>query len=690
MRYKNKTKAQLICELEELRQKVPLKRETGPVAGLVTSSINITERKKVEETLGKSEQEMIAILDSLVEHVVYLDREMKILWANKAACESAKMQREDLVGRICHEIWANRRTPCEDCPVIKARDTGQPQRVEKMTPDGRWWFIKGHPMRDKNGHVTGMTELTLDITERKRAEELVREGKDELEINVEQRTAELAEANANLRQEIKERTKAEKELQASERLLSATFDALQDLLVVIDKDFRVVMSNWKDHDFMPEKDRQGHPFCYEVFMNRKKPCDPCHAMEVFASGEAKQLETTNPIDGKVRDIRVFPMFDDKGEVVAVIEHLRDINARKEAETALKESQQRFKSIFDNAPIGFYRTTADGRILDANPALIQMLGYTSLEELAAANLETSDYHPEYSRREFRERIERDGEIMGLESLWKLKDESEVYIRENARIVRDTNGKIVCYEGTVEDISNQKQASEQVRSLSQQLLKAQEDERQMISRELHDRVAQDLSTLLIGLNSISEHQPNVIPEIRKKALELSEIIQGTIGSVRDLSYDLRPAGLDDMGLIPALSMYCEEFAEKSGLKVDFQATGMSALRLDFDTELNLYRLIQEGLNNIRKHAVAKKATVKLVGTYPNIILRIEDDGKGFDVEERARSIDSEKRMGLRSMDERVCLIQGEMQIKSQPMKGTRIFIKFPYQEKRHGSKENHIDR
>jgi len=116
----------------------------------------------------------------------------------------------------------------------------------------------------------------------------------------------------------------------------------------------------------------------------------------------------------------------------------------------------------------------------------------------------------------------------------------------------------------------------------------------------------------------------------------------------------------------------------------------LRLDFDTEMNLYRLIQEGLNNIRKHAAAGQATVKLVGAYLNIILRIEDDGKGFDAEERARKAGSEKRMGLRSMTERVRLIQGEIAIQSQPMKGTQIFIKFPYQEKKHDPQKNHIDR
>ena len=85
------------------------------------------------EELRKSEQEKITILDSLVEHVVYQDREMKILWANRAACESVRMKREDLLGQYCHEVWADRKSPCEDCPVGKAHDTKQPQQVKKLS-----------------------------------------------------------------------------------------------------------------------------------------------------------------------------------------------------------------------------------------------------------------------------------------------------------------------------------------------------------------------------------------------------------------------------------------------------------------------------------------------------------------------------------------------------------------------------
>ena len=137
---------------------------------------------------------------------------------------------------------------------------------------------------------------------------------------------------------------------------------------------------------------------------------------------------------------------------------------------------------------------------------------------------------------------------------------------------------------------------------------------------------------------------------------------------------------MGLVETIFQYCEDFSQNTGVEVEFHSAGMDKLRLDFDTEINLYRLIQEGLNNINKHAKAGLATVKLAAAYPNIILRIEDNGKGFDIKKRMTEAGSEKRMGLRSMEERVSLLQGKMTIQSRPMVGTKIFIRLPYSEKK----------
>ncbi len=139
----------------------------------------------------------------------------------------------------------------------------------------------------------------------------------------------------------------------------------------------------------------------------------------------------------------------------------DISERKEAEEALKSNEERFHSLFDNATIGIYRTTPDGKILMVNPAVIRMLGYDNFDELARRNLEDEGFEPEYSRKEFRDRMERDDVISGLESAWTKKDGSTIFVRESARAIKDADGRIIYYDGTFEDITEQKTAEEALR-------------------------------------------------------------------------------------------------------------------------------------------------------------------------------------------------------------------------------------
>jgi signal transduction histidine kinase len=220
-------------------------------------------------------------------------------------------------------------------------------------------------------------------------------------------------------------------------------------------------------------------------------------------------------------------------------------------------------------------------------------------------------------------------------------------------------------------------------------AQESERQRISRELHDVVGQDLSALKIGLDTFFDNQPEAPPETRQRLSEFSKILKGAIATVRDLSHTLRSTGLDHRGLVSTVRLYCEEFSDKNRVKVNFFATGIDESRLDFHTKINLYRMIQEGLNNVKKHADANHVTIRLMGSFPNIILRIEDDGKGFDVQDRLISAANERRMGLRVMEERAALLQGKMKIETYPKQGTKIVVEVPYKEKNIGRKENRLD-
>jgi signal transduction histidine kinase len=231
------------------------------------------------------------------------------------------------------------------------------------------------------------------------------------------------------------------------------------------------------------------------------------------------------------------------------------------------------------------------------------------------------------------------------------------------------------GVVRDITDRERAKKHIHALSQELMKAQENERRRLSGDLHDHVAQDLSTLKIGLDTLLGNDPGVSPWTEQRVAGLSTMLQGTINAVRDLAYDLRPPSLDQLGLVKTVHRHCEEFSAKNGVEVDFVAGGIDDTQVDFDTEITLYRLIQEGLNNVMKHADASQVTIRLVASFPSIILRIEDNGKGFEVENRLISAANERRMGLRTMEERVALLQGKMRIESRPTGGTKILIEVP---------------
>jgi PAS domain S-box-containing protein len=266
-------------------------------------------------------------------------------------------------------------------------------------------------------------------------------------------------------------------------------------------------------------------------------------------------------------------------------------------------------------------------------------------------------------------------------------SRAWIAWTNKPVRNKTGRIIEILSVGVDVTQRKQAQDQVQFLTHQLIKAQENERLKISRDLHDHIAQDLSTLKISLETLFKNQPE---DITNKVSQLSNILQRSIATVRDMAYDLRPPGLDQLGLVKTLYLYCEDFSKSSGAEIDFAAAGVDELDLEYETEINIYRLIQEALNNIKRHAGADRATIRLVASSPVIVIRIKDNGKGFDVNDRRRRALKEKRMGLQSMVERVGLLAGKISIQSRPTKGTYILIEIPLKEKNGGYQKEHSNR
>lgn len=228
--------------------------------------------------------------------------------------------------------------------------------------------------------------------------------------------------------------------------------------------------------------------------------------------------------------------------------------------------------------------------------------------------------------------------------------------------------------------QLKAEARVHLLTQRILKVQETERKRISLDLHDNVAQELSALKVYSENFLFGQTEEHSQLQSKMQEWATILNRCIGTVRDLSYDLRPPSLEQMGITDTLAEYCQDFSRKYNLRVDFASAGMDRLStlMKYETAINIYRFVQEALNNIQQHGCTDQATVRLVASGPSIVLRVEDNGKGCDLTEARERAISEKRLGLLGMQERIHLLHGSITIKSQPGKGMKIFAEIPCKE------------
>ncbi len=209
---------------------------------------------------------------------------------------------------------------------------------------------------------------------------------------------------------------------------------------------------------------------------------------------------------------------------------------------------------------------------------------------------------------------------------------------------------------------------------QIIKAQEQERKRIARELHDETSQVLTSLLISLAVLEES--TATQEGRDRIAETRRLAHQTLRAVRNLSIDLRPSALDDLGLLPALRWYVKEYQQKTSIEVEFHATGFKDReRLSPEMETALYRIVQESLTNIAKHAQAHKVTVTLHEEADAVNATIIDNGRGFRIEEVRNTADQDRGLGLVGMQERALLLDGTVDIDSQPGQGTRVQVHIP---------------
>lgn len=233
-----------------------------------------------------------------------------------------------------------------------------------------------------------------------------------------------------------------------------------------------------------------------------------------------------------------------------------------------------------------------------------------------------------------------------------------------------------EGLAQAFNSMLEAIEAARKgFSARVLEAQEEERKRIARELHDETSQALTTIVINLELLDRFLPPGAQAIRDRLNSVRDLVLNTLEETRRLIHDLRPTILDDLGLVPAIRWYAKSKLESQGIKVTYQLAEEGCEAVAPEVRTALFRITQEAVTNILRHAKAKNVRIGLCREGDEVRLYIEDDGQGFDETELARLDPRERGMGLFGMQERASLLGGEVRIQSRPGSGTRVLVKIP---------------
>lgn len=269
------------------------------------------------------------------------------------------------------------------------------------------------------------------------------------------------------------------------------------------------------------------------------------------------------------------------------------------------------------------------------------------------------------------------------LIRRRNDLEIRIKDAYRTVQKADNLITqvgaalgYLTGDLQEVSSQLEDLQQKQFLGLKIIKAQEEERQRVARDIHDGPAQLMSNVVLKAE-ICERMIDVdLDRAREELKNLKKLVRDSLQDVRKIIYNLRPMSLDDLGLIPTLQRYVTTYQEETGIAVSFQTKGDFA-EVKPLVSLTVFRIVQEAMSNVSKHANAENISLSLEFLANSLRLYVGDNGSGFDTEKlKVRNDDISSGFGLVSMQERVELLNGEMTINSEPGKGTRLNIMIPF--------------
>jgi PAS domain S-box-containing protein len=367
---------------------------------------------------------------------------------------------------------------------------------------------------------------------------------------------------------------------------------------------------------------------------------------------------------------------------AVVLNYRDITDRKRATEALRRSEERFRALVENSYEVVCLFDREERWIYVSPSVFRIWGYTP-EEMLATRALGERIHPddvEGVLTSFRALAKTPEAVYRMEFRARHKDGSWRDV-EAVGVNRFDEPSIGAIVANLRDISERKrseerlkQSHEMIRALAARIETVREEESSRIARELHDEIGQALTAIKIQLQTLSRS-----PQASTFHRELDEgigIAERALEAARNLSLDLRPSVLDDLGLPAALRWYLDRQATLSGFAAEFSAN-LRNERLSRELETACFRVVQEAVTNVIRHARARRVRVDLAQDGAALLLAIQDDGVGFDVAAAQARARGGRSLGILGMEERVSQLGGSLEIDSAPSEGTRICARLPVQ-------------
>jgi len=754
-----------------LTDKLPVTDGDGVVVGLVGTSTDITEQILLQKHLRRSTEESRLILESISEHVVLQDTEHRIIWANAAAAQSVGASVEELEGRHCYEVWAQREERCPDCPVGRAIESGASERGELQTPDGRHWMVAGSPVADENGEVTGAVEVTLEITASKKAEQELRESEETLRmltdnvadvvyimdlgfhttyispsvermlgftpeerkqqalhqmVTPESANAILRALEQELRREqegshdptravtveteyyckdgstlwtenvvkglrdengrlvgilgvarnISERKRAEQMLRESERKHRTLVTSINDVVYSLDADGAVTyispqvetLGGIRPHEIV------GRPF--SDFVHHEDVSRIAQSWERLKRGVMEpSVFRVRDAAGRVRHVRTSsrPLFE-QGLFAGATCSMADITELVETGQALRESEEKYRALFEQSVDAISLAAPDGRILEANSAWFNLFGHEP-DDLATLNARNTYAQPS-ERDAFLKRIAV-SDVVTDEIAIRRKDGTVLDVARSVKVRRGPNGEVIGYQSVFHDITQQKRATEaltdsehRMRELASYLENAREKERTALARDLHDQCGQSLTALRFDLETIMQRLRAIDSEASGNLAASIGLVDRLAEEVRSLSAELRPGMLDDLGLCAAIEWHVGRFSERTAIPCELSLPEDDTAVPEFHATV-IYRILQELLTNVARHSQATKVKIRLERSDNNLVLTVEDNGKGID----KKHINSKDSLGLLGIRERVRPLGGGMVIGETRGKGTTVVVQLP---------------